>query len=571
MAGEIERRDGTVDSVTGGFKYNDRNHQSVRAELLFKPNDQYENYLQGTLYQVREIDNQPILSGVASCPNPFAPQPAPQCFFEFPLTLGLGTTDIQAELARQQTLGTDKTVNSFRAPFNVDYGGVTDIATARFGAMTLKNIIHYDTARYHVAFDLTGTGAGLLDQDDFQNNSFFSEELQFLGKALDNRLSWIGGVYYSELDQKENETFDLVNFPGNPVSPQVIALQQPIKSTAVFGQASYDFSTWVKGLSLTAGYRYTWDQRSITQNREANGICALTGFPGLNPATCIERLSTRFSSDNYNVSLDWQATPNTLVYLATRRGYKAGGFNFAATDPAYIEYKPESVTDVEFGLKTEQHLGEMPVRANFAVYEGKYDNIQAQFITYSPIGLPEALTVNQDPLTGTANKATLSGGEAEVTIIPMRGLEAGAFYGFAQGKYDQFIDSTSGSPVSLAGQQISGIARDTAGLTVNYSPDLPDGLGHPTASAVVYYRSKLSSNVLNPGLLNSFTTLDLRLDWRGLGGQPVDVALYGRNVTDRRYATVNNNLLSVAGVNSTQLNEPAMYGIELRYHFGAGR
>ena len=106
---------------------------------------------------------------------------------------------------------------------------------------------------------------------------------------------------------------------------------------------------------------------------------------------------------------------------------------------------------------------------------------------------------------------------------------------------------------------------------MNYAPQIPDGLGHPIASAVLYYRSKLSSNSLNPANLGGYTTLDLRVDWREIGGRPVDVALYGRNVTDKRYATVYNNLESVVGIDSTQLNEPAMYGIEVKYHFGAGR
>jgi iron complex outermembrane receptor protein len=39
LSADGEWRDGTVTSVTGGFKYNDRDHQSVRGELLFQPND----------------------------------------------------------------------------------------------------------------------------------------------------------------------------------------------------------------------------------------------------------------------------------------------------------------------------------------------------------------------------------------------------------------------------------------------------------------------------------------------------------------------------------------------------
>ena len=561
VSADGEWRDGTVTSVTGGFKYNNRDHQSVRGELLFQPNDQYENYLEGSLYRVREIGNQPIMTATA------VPALAPL-------------------LAFQQSLGTDQTVNSFHAPFNVDYAGLTDIATAHFGAVTLKNIAHIESATYHVAFDLTGTGAGILDQDDHQANHSYSDELQLLGKAFDSKLSWLLGAYYSNFQQSEQESFDLESQPGNPFSPQVVNLNAPQTSTAVFGQASFDFSQWIDGVSLTAGYRYTWDDKTFTQQRTQPGgfypipvppffavapTCAILAFPGTDPATCTEHLSARFSDSNYNLSLNWQANSHLLVYVAARKGYKAGGFNFAATDPAFIEYQPETVQDVELGLKSDFKLGDMPVRFNLAAYQGKYDNFQAQTIAISPSGLPEAIVVNQDPFSGTKNKATLTGGEAELTLIPVRGLALSAFYGIAQGKYDQFINTSTGVPINMAGQQIDGLAKTTMGLTVNYAPDIGGLLGHPDFTAVVYSRSKLSSNSLNPANLPGFTTLDLRAEWRDVGGQPIDVSLYGKNVTDRRYPTISNNLMLVVGVSSQQLSEPAMYGVELRYHFGGGR
>ena len=567
IAADGEWRDGTVTSVTGGFKYNTRDHQSVRGELLFQPNDQYENYLTGTLYRVREIGNQPILTAVAP---------------------GMG---LDALLAFQQSLGTDQTVNSFHAPFDVDYAGLTDIATAHFGAVTLKNIAHMDSANYHVAFDLTGTGAQLLDQDDHQANHNYSDELQLLGKSFDDKLSWLVGGYYSDFIQHENELFDFGTQPGNPFSPQVVALSQPQTSTAVFAQGTYDFSKWIDGLSFTAGYRYTWDDKTFTQQRTQPGgfiptglappappfisipSCAILAFPGTDPATCTEHLTTRFSNSNYNFSLNWQANRHLLLYVAARKGYKAGGFNFASTEPTFIEYKPETLQDVEVGLKSDFHLGEMPVRANFAVYEGKYNNFQAQVVRSpsGPFGLPEAVIVNQDPTTGTPDKATLKGGEAEITIIPVRGLEASAFYGHAEGKYDQFLYYTGGPTINLAGQPIDGLAKDTYGLILNYAPDIGAALGHPDFTAVIYSRSKLSSNFLNPSNLPGYTTLDLRAQWSQVGGRPFDVSVYGKNVTDKRYPTVSNNLLNVAYVESTQYAEPSMYGVEVKYHFGAGR
>jgi iron complex outermembrane receptor protein len=599
ISGDIERRDGTVQSVTGGFKYNDRNHESARAELLFQPIAEFENLLEATYYEVRQINDLPILTGVSPC-TASASGISPICFFSsatgvlpgvppfVPTNLVTGAPDVAALLAQQQALGIDKTVNAFRAPFDVDYDAATDIATARFGPISLVNIAHVDWSRYRTGFDFTGTGSGLLDQQSLQSAHDYSEEAHLVGET--RPLTWILGIFYSDVRGGENDSYDLVGypgnplfgFPGNPVSPQTVNLSAPQSSTAVFGQATYDLSTWIRGLSVTGGYRETWDRRSFTQQRLQPGnpllgvpTCALLGFPGVDPATCVERLSTSFSAGTYDASVNWQATPNILAYFASRRGYKAGGFNFAAADPSFISYAPEYVTDVELGLKADWKAGSMPVRTNIALYRAGYDNIQAQFILLSPSGLPEAVVVNQDPVTGQKNTATLDGGEAEVTLAPLRQLNVNASVGYANGKYDQFASEQSSgggtTSISLAGQPIAGIVRTTLRVGMNYTPDTPDAWGHPTFAAALYNRSSQLGNELNPTLIPGFTTLDLRLDWRNVAGRPFDLALYGDNVTNSRHLAIANDLTQVVGIASAQWSEPAVYGVEMRYHFGAYR
>jgi iron complex outermembrane receptor protein len=601
IAGEVERRDGTVKSVTSALRYDDRNHESVRAQLLYKPGGGFENRLEATLYRVRQINDLPILTQVAPC-TVSAGGLSPICLFSsvtgilpflppfIPTNLATGAPDIAALLAQQRSLGRDKTVNAFRAPFDVDYDAGTDIASLTAGAVTVKNIAHLDFARYRTGFDFTGTGSGLLDQQSLQSAHDWSDEFQVLGKAFADRLTWIAGAFTGHLAGGERDVFDLVGypgnplfgFPGNPVSPQTVSLSAPQSSTAVFGQTTVSLSGWVRGLSLTGGWRHTWDERAFTQQRLQPGnpllgvpACALLGFPGVDPATCIEHLSTRFGASNYDASLNWQANASTLVYVASRRGYKSGGFNFAAADPNFIQYAPEFVTDIEAGLKADWRLGAMPVRTNAALYRAKYDNIQAQFILQSPSGLPEAVVVNQDPVTGQKNRATLEGGEAELTVLPLRQLSVDANFGYAQGRYDQFTSEQSVGgvtiPISLRGAQIAGIVHTTVGVGLQYSPDTPAAWGRPIFSANLYSRSRQSANILNPTLIGGFTNLDLRLDWRDVGGRPFDIALYGTNITNSRHVTIANDLTSVVGIASAQVAEPAMYGVELRYHFGAYR
>jgi iron complex outermembrane receptor protein len=595
LAGDWETRDGTVDSVTSDTKYDDRRHGALRGEMLWKPSAEFENYLQGTVYTVRQHTDIPILQSVAACPNPAQPTAA-QCFYEYPNDLGTAVPyDIQAELAQQQAAGRDRTVVNAPEPYDVDFDAITDIATARFGELTFKNIAHASLARYHTGFNFDGAEAPIVDSDQYERDSFWSEEMQLLGSQLGNRLKWIVGGYYSDLDMRQNGVFDeLGDLPqgAGPPNPIVENDKEPQNSKAVFLQSSYDFSDWVKGLSLTTGYRYTWDHKAFTDQRIQGvapyTVCGLmdynpaspgfgTFFPGTNPATCARSLSRDFSSANWNVTLDWQANDKTLVYLAVRRGYKAGGFNFTSSQPQFTSYAPEHLTDYEVGLKADWRLGGMPIRTNLAVFESKYDNIQSQFTVVDPATENvEQLVLNQDWLTGAQNRATLWGGELQTTIIPMRGLQLQAFVGYTKSRYDQFVFRDPSNPLvpeDLKGQEISGIIPLSYGVTAIWRAPAPRGWGDPELSATLYGRNQQSTNPLASLATTpaGYATLDLRLDWRRIGGTAFDFALYGTNVADRRYIVNGYDLTSVAGTVANQYNEPAMFGAELRWRFGAGR
>jgi iron complex outermembrane receptor protein len=58
--------------------------------------------------------------------------------------------------------------------------------------------------------------------------------------------------------------------------------------------------------------------------------------------------------------------------------------------------------------------------------------------------------------------------------------------------------------------------------------------------------------------------LNASVDWRDLAGKPLDVSLFGKNLTDKRYFT-GSAALNFASVN---VAEPRTYGLQLRYRFG---
>ncbi len=218
--------------------------------------------------------------------------------------------------------------------------------------------------------------------------------------------------------------------------------------------------------------------------------------------------------------------------------------------------------DLELGLKADWHLGAMPVRTNFAIFGAKYENIQQQVTELDPgTGNLEALIVNQDPATGLQNKATLQGGEAEITLLPCPSLELTGFYGYTTSKYKQFMING----LDLKGEHILGIAPQTYGASVVWSPKVGDW-AKPSFIANYYGRTTLSTNDIDSSApLAGYSTVDLRLELNQLFGRPMTLALYGDNVTDQRYQVFN---LSIGATTATQFAEPATYGVELSYHFG---
>src|SRR3546814_14427304 len=71
-----------------------------------------------------------------------------------------------------------------------------------------------------------------------------------------------------------------------------------------------------------------------------------------------------FKATTWNLNALYEINRDINVYASVRRGYKSGGFNSTALNPADRFFAPETVTDYEIGLKSQWHLGGWPIRAN---------------------------------------------------------------------------------------------------------------------------------------------------------------------------------------------------------------
>src|SRR5262249_61548320 len=63
-------------------------------------------------------------------------------------------------------------------------------------ALQLKSITGYRQIKWNIGTDLDGTPETLQEVTDAQHQWQFSEEVQLLGKALDNKLNYVTGLYF---------------------------------------------------------------------------------------------------------------------------------------------------------------------------------------------------------------------------------------------------------------------------------------------------------------------------------------------------------------------------------------
>ena len=298
-----------------------------------------------------------------------------------------------------------------------DIWGVNLNVEWEIGNMTLRSITAYRELDSSFSRDedqsplLVAQFNGLLKQEQF------SQELQLLGTAFNDRMNWILGFYYLTEDA---ETSEFVEF--TPVSI-VSGGDVENESIAVFAQATYDLT---EKLSITAGIRYTSDSKEFTPEQVI--VQNRSGSPLFAPGTLLlPNITEKVDPSEWTpmVSAAYQWTNELMTYFTYSQGFKSGGFTQRVFPPlANIPtFAPETVTVYEGGLKWDGF--DRRLRLNAAVFHTEYDDLQVQIFN----GIA--------PVLQNAASATITGFELETIVAPAAGwlIEAGASY--LDAEYDE--------------------------------------------------------------------------------------------------------------------------------------
>ncbi|HEY4545220.1 MAG TPA: TonB-dependent receptor [Pedomonas sp.] len=599
FAGKRSKRDGFTENLVTGQMQDDRDYWGGRVSAMFTPSDRFSNFLMfdyyksdtnGSSQQIGGIDQNKVLTG-----NVLASSPLGGSLPPLPLYLGgnrpsvaLLRTDpmgaimqaiaaggfafapspiLDQQLAAQKAGGPRVTLSSVDGLSRTRSWGITNITEFELNDnLMFKNIFGLRRFKQLSRYDMDGTALPLLDQttpDGWSSNlRQITEELQLQGSALDGKLDFTLGGFL--LWEKTPDVQKLIQVSVG--TPSLNLIERKERSQAVFGQLSYDLSDLVaEGLSITAGYRYTHDYRWIkTDNRrDPAGQFPITSCSLINGCPAV--VDESFNASSYNISLDWQVSPETLLYITHRRGYRAGGLNPQALDFG-IAYEPETVTDVEAGLKADFEIGGMPARTNLALFRSKLKDAQVSesFSETNPV-TGELSLIN---LIVNAAEATVKGLEVDAMLMPVEGLRLTASYALTDAEYGRFISRRTGEPE--LNRPFPFLAKHRLSLGAQYNMPLPGENGELNWAANWSYSSSYSLSVFKDpiGEENGYNQLDLSLEWANIAGSDVSASFFVNNVTKEVYKIGGVPIMSVLGTTSLVYNEPRTWGLRLNYRFG---
>jgi iron complex outermembrane receptor protein len=317
--------------------------------------------------------------------------------------------------------------------------------------------------------------------------------VQLSGLSLQGRLQWVGGAYFQYNKPTDTPEFDVTEpiqqANGSFASTTIVAQGGTTeRSYAAYGQASYELaglSPILKGLKVTAGYRYTWDLESAFSNLyipQFGNACALTS--GSTP-NCMLNSSALFQAPTWTLALEDQIGSHTFVYVTGRRGYKSGGFNLLTPlQSLYSNYQPEHVTDVEVGLKSDWKLLGMPIRSDVDAFHDDYADIQ-RIVAVQADGITSAVVEN-------AAAATIEGIELRSVAKPTNLIDLSLNYSYLNAKYTRYISPLSGD---LSRLTFPFTARNKVSLGASYRLPLASGLGELSVSANYSYQSSINGAV----------------------------------------------------------------------------
>ncbi len=389
--------------------------------------------------------------------------------------------------------------------------------------------------------------AGNIDTGGDQELEQFTQEIR-LASNLDGPINYQVGVFYFEDDFSGNSQSQ--NF-GAPAF--LIGSTAEIENTTIafFGQGSYDIN---ERLTVTAGVRYTDDEKDAVNVRYANGV----------PSEILPEINLEDDNISWDLSFSYAATEEGQLYGRIASGFRAPTIqDRLEDDPTVTTADSETIQSYEIGYKAQYDR----LRYNAAAFYYVIDDIQLTAVG----GASNSTTLlNGDEGTGY-------GVEFEIEYIVLDNLTLSGGFGYAKTEINDSTLAVPGGALStvtdplnaeglalIDGNPFQHAPEWTANVEIDYSYPLRGGSAEIYAYSDWKFRGETNDFLYESVEYTTDTQFEggLKFGYRNLD-KNYQLGFFARNITDEE------NI--IGGIDFANLlaytNEPRTYGVEASWSF----
>lgn len=579
IAGQLSDNDGWIKDSGAGEKAPHTRDRAVRSTALWKPTERLTARIKAQYVDQDGRGGLPIVR--SGCPQPASYGPSAG-FCAAALAAGAGPFDRTD--ARNTSPGQFTTQESQDYVATLDWEGDGYILTSVTG---------HTRYTYGLGTDLDMTPLPLLSIAAPERFSQTSQELR-LSSTDDSPVDYIAGLYYhhSKLQVGNRFNYGFLGASINAAAPfRPLAPYLPFGINNFFHETAGTLSgfgalTWKvrDDLRATGALRYSRVEkdfdRTITVGTASANYGPLTPFPASVAAlgaafaaggrlatvgtTSLSR-SDKQLTPSVSVQYDW--TPQVMLYARYDRGFKAGGFNGVdlVSAAGTLPFAPEKVDAFEAGVKAKLFDDRMSVSLD--AFRSKYRDLQLAGIVPSSNGA----YVNR---VQNAGGAVTQGIELEMNARLSGAWRTGLSATLLDSHYTSYPNATPTAQQTAAGLPV----QDLSGKRTPFAPSLS---GSWNLSYETGLTADLSLTITNQLFVSSGVYLgfsndpdnrqasylrdDLTLALSSDTGW--EVALVGRNLTDETIRSFGATLPTSLGSYVFMTEPPRSVTVQLKYAF----
>ena len=560
------RSDGDIKNEYNGHELNGGSRDGFRAQLLFKPNEDF------NLRWIGDYNEEDSSAGTRVLYN------------TGPTINGVNLYQSRANAAGATLVnGSHRKVNlDNNQHVTVHQGGTSVEANWTLPSdFTLTSISSYRFWNFTPANDDGLNVAATYNAGVSVEDKQYSQEFR-LASPKGEFFDYVVGAYYfgSDLDNKSFAYYgpqaDIWNGTPRGALANVGSVGNghiKTDSFALFAQGTWHLT---ERLDFTAGVRGTYEEKNawVTRDAPVGGAtvtgAAATARRGRTGAYDSGDLNQYSSSPSGLLNLSYRFTDDLLGYATLSHGEKSGGVNLAVgsaptagADSLLIG--TERANNAELGFKST--LWDRRLQLNANVFWTQVNAYQTN--AYDDLNRVQYLT--------NAGSVRSRGVEFESTVIPLRGLTLNFNGSYNDVSYLSYKDApcppevsqAPGAPAScdLSGHQVVGASKWIGNANGKYEWNLANGL-QPYVTGSYAFRSKAVGTVEDSdyGQIPSYAVVNLSTGLRGDFNQGQwDVSLWLKNAFDKTYYTT----LWTGGNGGYEglLGTPRTLGVTGRYDF----